>query len=63
MVGYSYDKENKQRDYTYMAREKNRETLFVGMLQFISRGMSQKATGSIICFMTAIVQAVSVVVL
>lgn len=63
MVGYSYDKENKQRDYTYMARERGQEILFVGMSQFINRGMNQKVTGRIICFMTAIVQVVSVVVL
>lgn len=30
MVGYSYDKENKQRDYTYMAREKRSRDLVCG---------------------------------
>ena len=30
MVGYSYDKENKQRDYTYMAREKKSRNIVCG---------------------------------
>lgn len=30
MVGYNYDKENKQRDYTYMAREKRSRDLVCG---------------------------------
>lgn len=32
MVGYSYDKENKQRDYTYMAREKRSRDLVCGYI-------------------------------
>ena len=43
--------------------KRGHEILFVGMSQFINRGMNQKVTGRIICFMTAIVLVVSVVVL